>query len=321
MAAFNPQLVERICLPVSSDHIRSRNGITEHCYRRGLHRLSLESEEIESTVSHVNGLQNVFLFGIGVGELIETLLNRFPAISIIAWDKDPWLVRQFLARKDCRKEISKRQLKFAMCGDLLEYLHFAHRNIVFHPYLSTIYRNEGILLEKGVGNKRALVCEGELFVDDLIDALKQEEFDVFLIDSKLVSVEEMAILTKQFNPQLVAAINYKNGLAEFCHNQGVPLISWEIDPTTDTIGRVNTPTGKSHIFTYRSTQVEAFSKAGFKNVSYLPLAANPKVRHFMSLDENDINRYGAKISFVGASLLNQASKNSIAFLEGVFVCG
>ena len=317
IAAVNPPLVERISLPVSSDHVRSKNGITEHCYRRVWHCLSLESEDMESTISHVNGLQQVFLFGIGAGELIEALFERFPSIRITAWDRDPWLVRQFLDGKDWKKAIVKRQLQFAMCGDLLDHLKSpAPRNIVFHPYLKAIYRNEAILLENGLGNKRALVCEGELFVDDLIDALKQERFDVFLMDTASISVEELTILSKQFRPNLVAAINYKTGLAEFCHTQGVPLISWEIDPTNDTIGRVTTPTDKSHIFTYRSAQVAAFCKAGFENVSYLPLATNPNVRHLLSLDENDIKHYGAELCFVGASMQDQAAKSREAFFSG-----
>lgn len=317
IAAINPRLTERICLPVSSDHVRSKIGITEHFYRRVWHRLSLESEEIESAIAHVNSQHCVLLFGIGSGEIIEALFKRFPDIHITAWDKDPWLVRQLLDRKDWKKEISEKQLQIAMCGDLLEHLKStAYCNIIFHPYLKAIYRNEAILLKGGLGNQRALVCDGELFVDDLIDALQQENFDIFLIDTALISVEEMAILTKQFKPDLVAAINYKNGIAEFCHHNGVQLISWEIDPTSDNIGRIAAPTDKSHIFTYRSVQIETFCKAGFQNVSYLPLATNPKVRHALRLDENDIKQYGAKLSFVGASMLEQAVKNRVTFLEG-----
>ena len=42
---------------------------------------------------------------------------------------------------------------------------------VVHPLLGTIYTTEYRLWKHGVGDRRAVLCEGELFVDDLNEAL------------------------------------------------------------------------------------------------------------------------------------------------------
>jgi len=52
--------------------------------------------------------------------------------------------------------------------------------------------------------------------------------------------------------------------------------------------------------------VSLYRAAGFRHVEYLPLAANPRRRHPMELDEQETARYGVEVSFVGSSMVGQA---------------
>lgn len=51
--------------------------------------------------------------------------------------------------------------------------------------------------------------------------------------------------------------------------------------------------------------LEAFRRAGARNVSYLPMAADPAIHHPMTLSDEDRRDYGADVSFVGAGYANR----------------
>src|SRR5574340_718729 len=51
--------------------------------------------------------------------------------------------------------------------------------------------------------------------------------------------------------------------------------------------------------------LEAFKQAGARQVSYLPMAADPALHRPMTLSEEDRRLYGADVSFVGAGYANR----------------
>jgi len=77
---------------------------------------------------------------------------------------------------------------------------------------------------------------------------------------------------------------------------------WEIDPATDGLQPVGCPTDHVHIHTYRRSNVARFEAAGFRRVSYTPLAANTE--HRTRASESIQN--GPPVCFVGASMVDQA---------------
>ena len=52
------------------------------------------------------------------------------------------------------------------------------------------------------------------------------------------------------------------------------LLVWEIDPSMDQIRPLGTESTCSFVYTWRAAHIEAFRKAGFQNVAYLPLATD-----------------------------------------------
>lgn len=313
----DPLLAKRVGFPVSSAHIRQDPGEpAQYRYRRQWHRLSLTPEEINTVVQGVQGAPDLFVFGLGGGEHVLFLLDKLPAAQLTVWDRDPWLSRLFLMQRDLSGHIMSGRLRLTLCADLLDHLPLVpSRPVVIHPLFRMIYRHEFHLMQQGIGEKRSLVCEGELFVDDLSEALVKEGYSLFTLDTDLLSAEEMAIVICRFQPEFIAAIDYKNGMAEFCQAQGVRLVCWEINPTTDRIQACAAPTEKVFIFTYRAAQVQEFREAGFCHVEYLPLAANPERRKPLRLDEKEQPLYKAELSFVGSSMVEPAEKHRVLFIE------
>ena len=132
--------------------------------------------------------------------------------------------------------------------------------------------------------KRALVCVGKLFVRQTADALQAQGFELWSIDIQRHALEELARTVQRFDPEIVVSVNYTHGLAEFCHEHRRKLIVWEVDPTQYGIRPCQTPTPNVWIWTYRRSQVAIYRAAGFENVAYLPLAADPEVRTKLGRD-------------------------------------
>jgi len=105
---------------------------------------------------------------------------------------------------------------------------------------------------------------------------------------------------------LIVSINYRHGLPEISSRLGIPLLVWEIDPRIERPAPQRTANPFTYLYTYRKANVAKFREAGFTNVEYLPLAANPKRRCPMTLSPEEIERYGADVSFAGSSMVGQA---------------
>ena len=101
-------------------------------------------------------------------------------------------------------------------------------------------------------------------------------------------------------------INYSHGLAEACHAHGLPLVVWEIDPSTDVLRPCATPTDHARVFTYRRANLDGWRRAGFAP-TYLPLAADPQRRRPVDLSPQERARFGGPVAFVGSSGVGKTS--------------
>jgi spore maturation protein CgeB len=252
--------------------------------------------------------KGVFVFGIGLGEQIDFLIEQFPGRKIRVWDRDPWLVRLFLMQKDYSEAISSRNLILLMGTDLLSYSpRIDEFTVIYHPLLKEIYHNEAELILSGVSDKRILINDGGLFVDDVVRFLKDFGYTPFYLNLSKISMEEIEYAIIQFMPSIIFSINYQNGLSELSQKFSMKLLCWEIDPSIDVPVSILEKNEKAHIFTYRKQSIDDFIASGFQNVYYLPLASNVKKRHPEVLSEEE-NRYICPVSFVGSSMAGQAEE-------------
>ena len=317
MRSLDPTLVERITWPCASEHVAWTEGEgAEILVHRTWHRLSLTRDEVVAALGDVRDAP-VLLFGLGLGELLGPLLAA--GCTVDAWERDPWLLRTVLSRQDWSLHIASGRLRFRLTSDLVGLLATSDATApdgralqpVFHPILEQLYTLERRLLEDGVGPRRALLALGGLFVEDVADALRAEGFSVFPWELVGWSREELHHVADALQPELAVAINHTHGLPGSCAELGVPLHVWEIDPATDQIAPVPGGSGgpaasNTNVWTWRRSQVAAFSDAGFDHVAHLPLAANPEHRRPLTLTPAEEDQYGADVIFVGSSMVETA---------------
>ena len=316
----NRTLAERIAWPCSSDHVAWTED-EQVAYRVHRDWLPLSLPDPAAGIELGDGHQDVLVFGLGMGEQLEHLLRVVPKARILAWERDPWLLRQVLERRDWTPAMRRGQLRFLLTSDLLDVARSERpRRVVEHPVLADIYRVERALLDSAP-DRIALLAAGGLFVDDVAAALAAEGIAAMTWDLQRWSREEIARFAMEVGAELAVAINYTHGLAEICAEVGVPLRVWEIDPSTDILpplpgGPEGAASQGARIHTFRRENVLAFQEAGFAHVEHLPLAANPDRRAPVTLSAEQLERYGADVTFVGSSMVEQGLRFRGRLLEG-----
>lgn len=314
-----PGLHERIHWPVVGDHLnQGEDGTWLYSYRKQARVLDLDDSAVARSLASVD-LQSdgeLLLFGLGLGEQLAAVCAQKTHGRLFAWERDPWILRQVLALRDWSEPIEAGRLRFALGSDLVELAgHFAEDATVAHPLLSRVYSNEHHLLKDGFSGRRALLCDGTLFVDSVADALRTEGYSVYTFDVERLAVEELDLTVKRLGPDLVFSINLINGLGEFCSAHGIECVVWEVDPATDPIAPLASSASTTCIHTFRQRNRQGFEEAGYAQVDYTPLAADTERRRPMNLDEFELERFGASVSFVGSSLVETAAASRTSFLE------
>jgi len=302
----DPALYDRICLPVDGSHVRmAEDGALHYRVHRTWQPIAQPAASLEDAPTDE---REVLLFGIGGGEQLMHLLDSSD-IRIVAWDRDPWMVRMLLGTRDLTGALNTGRLWLRMGSDLLDEVeHAPDRPVIEHPFFADLYRNEHHLLVDGLGDRRALVCDGTLFVDDVSDALREAGFTVGTWEPKRLAPEELARAADAWEPEVAFSINHVHGLPEACGARALPLAVWEIDPSTDVLRPAAGDVSGTRVFTWRGSLIPDWKAAGFANVEPLPLAANPARRFPVELSGDDVEAYRSPVAFVGASMVDQGQR-------------
>lgn len=332
LARVQPELARRVQLPVEGDHVRLDEG-GRPCLAVGRGWVALElaasALEVESARESAESAEPaaIYVFGLGAGDQVAALLASHPRACITVWERDPWLLRLALGRRDWRRVLEVGRLRLRLGRDLLEDLRAGlPPAIVFHPLLAELYAAERRMLERCTRDPRecgrpvAALGLGELFVDDVAEALDDCGFAVLPLDFARWSLEELRESLAAADAQLAMTINYRDGLAEFCESAGIPLVCWEIDPTTDRDVRLQARAPAAHVFTWRRANVETYRAAGCGHVEHLALASNvrrhaPPAPKLSSAERAELKGYAAPVAFVGASMVARAAQLRRRFVE------
>lgn len=312
-----PELGARLRLPVDGEHLKfSQDGTPLYRLHGSWMPLVVPKSELPNRTAVPTDCGEVLLFGVGLGEQIDYLLRQRSDLSILAWDRDPWLLRAMLTQHDWLAAIAAGRLRFALGVDLCDAIsEKPERRVIYHPFHQAVYTHERILVASGVGAKRAVIGLGGLFVDDLATSLRSEGFSVLPVDFERWSRDEIALAIKRFQPEVVALINYVQGLAEFCTERATKLLVWEIDSATDRLKPLESPAPEARVFSFRRANVEAYRQAGFEHTSHLPLASDTEKRCPLELNATELERYGTPVAFVGSSLVEHAESYRGIFLQ------
>lgn len=303
-----PTLAERICDAIGATHVLVHDEGRVDCihglssYEVNLGAADCSAQMAASTLANEN-----VLFGAGLGELVIEALERGPANAVWhVWDDDPWMWRETLKRFELRPHIFSGRLKPYLGLDLVSHrTKLASLPIVQHPILGHLYRWHLDYLRAAPKDKRCLLCDGELFVEDLARTLKNRGYEIYPWATSRLSMQEVKRTLESFSPSLVMAVNFRRGLAEVSELTTAPVVCWEIDPAVDLVPRAPEQCSGLSIFTYRRAHVKDFQDRGYKATRFLPLATNPGLRHPLREAGNNPSPYRVPVSFVGASMLDQ----------------
>ena len=320
LQATTPELAQRIMLPAENSYIFVGED-QEPFYRvhNTLYRFQPSIEDLPGSLKGIDGSSQAILFGLGFGEQLAYALKHHPEVEITAWDRDPCLLRQVLTRHELSGAIRTGRLHLLLGADLLDLPRLQSSNpaiaVIKHPFLFPIYENDFTVLEHGIQERTVLLCTGPLFVDDLADAFRASGFTVLLFDVTRLATEELEYAMRKARPDLVAAINYCNGLAEFCESFACPLLCWEVDPSLDRRVLCNAKHSDIHIFSYRRKNLNAYADAGLRNLHYLPLASHTGRRRPTPAPHDERDYYDSRLSFVGSSLILTADHYRKRFMS------
>lgn len=305
---------ERLCLPVTSDHVLAGPDGRPHI-RHGMRLVPLAVDDlwVQERAAEVPPHSEPVIFGLGLGELALRLLQRKDLPSITVYERDPWLVRLFLQRVDCGRSLVSGRLRLRFVSDLIEELpRWKKRPVIPHPLLVERYAAEWALVQHGVGEQRALVVTGELLVPEVSDALRALGYSVFPWDVAAHAREELALVVEKVRPRFAVAINMVNGLAAACQTFKLPLLIWEIDPRLDAVEKVQ-GVDTTWVFSWREARLSTLRDAGYSRVAYLALAASP------ARAETAPTLHAAEerppVAFVGSSMVENAERCREEFLK------
>ena len=317
------QLIERILLADSGKHVII-GGPNPPLYRfRGrLREFTVSKKELEQSVEEVEDGETVFLFGLSLGEQAAHILRTRPNCKVIAWDRDPWLMRLALTKEDYKYSLGTGRLSLALGADLLDHLPSLDTyRVVLHPVLKDFYEDELRLVEDArrgaFGEDRRWIGlgMGGVVFNELSAAVRAEGYTVFPLEVRRWAPLETRIALERLRPERVITINYDSAVATLCHELEIPLVAWEVDPKTD---RPPTPpAGKEdfRVFTLHPRDVAPLRSAGFSSVDYLPIGADTEKRRPVELSELDRSRFAARVCFVGSSLIDRARRFKRLFLQ------
>lgn len=318
------ELIQRILRADQGDHVIT-GGPNPPLYRsqNSVREFVVNQEQLQVQVREVSDGDSVFIFGISLGEQVAHVLRTRPNARITVWDRDPYLVRLALTRQDYGASLRSGRLSLAIGADLIDYLpRLENCRVVLHPVFRALYADEMRLVSESVtgiapseGRRWIGLGMGGVVVTDIAESLRSEGYSVFPLEIRRWEEEETEYAIKKLHLERVITVNFNQGVAMACQEQGVPMVIWDVDPKTNRTP-VSPPSAKNlRVLTIREANVETLKASGFTDVGYLPVGVDVEKRRPMELKPNEQDRYAAPVSFVGSSLIQRARRFKRLFLQ------
>lgn len=309
LRAARPELAARLdtALPGRRAH-RDAAGLHWRPYRHAL----LLDDDVASALAAARAAEDagapLVVLGVGTGAALEAVLGQTRA-GVVLWDCDLSLWQELLGWTPLGEAVAEGRLRLVLGVDLVGLALPPGAVVHEHRQLGR-YRRWARGLLGGAG-PLALVVAGELFVEDVGQALREHGWREYRWDREHLSAAENRHTLAAVQAELVVAINTRVGLCEDADEHGVPVVIWEVDPTTDGPARLERPLARAAVFTYRNANRPALEAAGYGHVAHLPLAASPGRMGSGVADP----ALGEAVAFVGSSMVDNARRCLARALE------
>lgn len=164
---------------------------------------------------------------------------------------------------------------------------------------------------------KILIVDSKSFgIFPLVQAMEQAGWQTEIIKTDIRGRRRIPELTEEMEEALntkaydaIFSFNYYVVIAEFCHQKGIPYISWVYDHPLVSLYSYTIIYDTNYVFLFDYAQYQELRKIGIKQVYYLPLASNT-LEYFPNISEKK-GDFQMDISFVG-SLYNNAKNDLYA---------
>lgn len=134
---------------------------------------------------------------------------------------------------------------------------------------------------------------------DSADAFRHlgHQVHIFEVSGSQEESKRVYEVMNEFKPDLLFTANNVGLTNEFISKTTIPVVSWlTLEPS---ILLKFLPSEKYYLFICGASYVDRLKLEGYSNVYYLPLATNPNVFKEITLNREEIEKYGCDLSFAG----------------------
>jgi len=267
----------------------------------------------------------IFLLGLDCDDFLHSLYAKVPkTTTIIVIEKDINVFHQFLNKFDIQDIIYGWQIKFIIGTDKENfqeqinqfYFPVEHFQIIKHPvrfeinqdYYESIndiihkYAKQRVPYPPQKKSYRFLLMAGTkgvgwpYIIQDVITALHKLGHKVRVLNlTNTIRNFEITSEINKHRPDFILLLDAIGFMPQIYEKEKIPYISWFFDNPFNWLKKHHV-SDYYHIFSWDKTYVPNLKEIGFKNVYYLPLAANTDV--FYPRDKKSLSN----VSFIGSSL-------------------
>ena len=158
---------------------------------------------------------------------------------------------------------------------------------------------------KSYGNEDVVAAAYALNRKGKIKNFVRYPFDNHIENDDKEFAERFTSDLKRESPDFVMSFNYHPAVSKVCNGQGVKYAAWVYDNPSLRLFSYTLINPCNYVFLFDSQVYELFASQGFETVYYLPLAAATSRYDAISVTEDDREKWGGRISFVG-SLYNES---------------
>lgn len=246
------------------------------------------------------------VLGLGLGYELFSIREKTNG-NIIVIDKNSFFLRHLSDKEPFRNLLKDPGIRFFI-GEDYEKILPCHPDVHFIPtqiaqieldYYSKIIQK---LQKKNLSyrtKEKIIFLEHPTIADDCMDALRYLGYEV-----KKISFEGKKDLTLSLakeNPDYLFSINPSRDALFASKTMDVPYIFWTVDTPHYQLYFRKMIDNSVFAFVYDKAIVDEMKGKGYKNIFYMPVAANIRRLERIAATEDDIERFSSDLSFVGTS--------------------
>lgn len=257
---------------------------------------------------------DIIVLGLGLGYEVASILKTTTG-NIIVIDVDKTFYEIIENNKINHEILSNNRVSFIFGNEFINY-NFAngHSDIykinvlvkIHNAYFEKVLE---VLNRKSNHNKKIVLIDYPIISVDICETYKTLGYEIIVLD--IEDFKTMTLKIFELSPEYIFSVNFYPYLAAIAKTIKTKYISWTVDKPSYGLYTEEVLSEWNYIFHFEEKVVEQLKTFGVKNIYHLPLAANNERLEKITINEYDVQKYKADVSFVGTTISNNEI-NSLA---------